>query len=72
MISGKDKGKEYFLTSLTRITDFAEQELKVAKLKRGDWQNGDYIACEVKGSPNALYTIELCNGRMVPVLGVTS
>ena len=68
MISGKDKGKEYFLTSLTRITDFAEQELKVAKLKRGHWQNGDYIACEVKGSPNALYTIELCNGRMVPVL----
>ncbi len=68
MISGKDKSKEYFLTSLTRITDFAEQELKLAKLEREQWLNGDYIACEVKGSPNALYAIELCNGRMVPML----
>lgn len=68
MITGKDKSNAYFLTSLTRITDFSEKEVEIEALDRSDWGDGDYIACEVTGSPSALYSIEISNGRMVPVL----
>ncbi len=68
MITGKDKSDQYFLTSLTRITDFAEQRIEINMLEREQWQNGDYVACEIKGSPSQAYIIELCNGRMVPIL----
>jgi len=68
MITGKDKTNNYFLTSLTRISDFADKEVEIKALDRDDWENGDYIACDVTGAPSALYSIELSNGRMAPVL----
>ncbi len=68
MISGKDKSNTYLLTSLTRITNFAEIDIQVAALDRDHWENADYVACRVTGEPSALYSIELSNGRMVPVL----
>ena len=68
MRTGKDKSNQYFLTSLTRITDFPDKEIEIKSLPREHWGNGDYIACEVTGIPSALYSIELVNGRMVPVL----
>ena len=68
MITGKDKANQYFLTSVTRITDFAEKEIKAQALHRDHWEGGDYIACQVTGAPSALYSIELSNGRIAPVL----
>lgn len=68
MKTGKDKSNQYFLTSLTRITDFSEIEIEVRSLYRQHWENGDYVACEVTGTPGSLYSIEMSNGRMVPLL----
>lgn len=68
MVIGKDKTNRYLLTSLARISDFAHRAVRIEALDREQWANGDYIACQVTGAPSALYSIELSNGRMVPVL----
>ncbi|GAB4226086.1 MAG: hypothetical protein Kow0032_03000 [Methyloligellaceae bacterium] len=57
-----------FLTSITRITDLAGTPFELAPLPRGEWQTGDYVACEVIGEPGPLYRIELVSGRRTPVL----
>ena len=68
MTSGKDKSNRYFLTSLTRITDFADCDFEVREIDRSNWGHADYIAVRVTGQPSALYKIEIANGRMVDMM----
>jgi hypothetical protein len=68
MTTGDRQGQRYFLSSVTRIADLAEQPFAVSALERADWATGDYIVGRVTGRPSALYKIELRNGRMVDVL----
>ncbi len=58
----------YFMSSVTRITDFNDQSFDVSVVPRGDWALGDYVVGQVTGSPSPLYRVELTNGRMTPVL----
>jgi hypothetical protein len=68
MISTDADGNRYFLSSVTRITDFAEQAFEVRALPRQNWATGDYVVGRVTGVPTELYRVELTNGRMVDVL----
>jgi hypothetical protein len=61
-------GNRYFLSSVTRIADLAEQPFEVRALPRQDWGMGDYVIGRVTGIPSGLYRVELQNGRMVEVL----
>jgi hypothetical protein len=55
----------YFLTSLTRISDFRGRDLGMAPLERERWANGDYVVAEVVN--HSTIPIELDNGRMAEV-----
>lgn len=68
MISGKDNRDRYFLTSLTRTTDFKNGEFDVKPLERSQWSHGDYVAARVVGIPSSLYQIEIPNGRIVSMM----
>lgn len=68
MINGKDAKDRYYLTSLTRITDFQAGEFEVEPLARSHWSHGDYVAARVVGTPGPLYQIEIPNGRMVSMM----
>lgn len=68
MTSGKDLSNRYFLSSVTRITDFWNGEFEVTPLARGKWGHGDYIAARVIGEPSALYRTEIRTGRMVEMM----
>ena len=57
-----------FFTSVTRISNLAEEPFSVVKLSRQHWADGDYIQAVVTGAPTPLYRIELCNGRIVEVM----
>lgn len=57
-----------FLTSITRVTDLAARPFEVAALPRDQWATGDYVECEVTGTPGSLYRVELPTGRRTPVL----
>jgi hypothetical protein len=56
------------LASLTRISDLASEAYDVARIDRGMWASGDYVAAEVTGAPHRLYGIELASGRTVRAL----
>lgn len=60
------KGSRITCTSLTRIADWNESELKVRRMMRRDWSYADYVLCEVK-TPGEV-NIELPTGRMAPVM----
>lgn len=68
MTSGKDRSNRYFLTSVTRITDFRNGEFDINPLDRPRWSHGDYVAARVLGTPSALYQIEIPSGRMVAMM----
>ncbi len=68
MTSGKDKSNRYFMSSLTRITDFANGEFEVSPIARSGWEHGDYVAGRVTGRPSPLYKIEITTGRMVDMM----
>lgn len=57
-----------FLTSIVRVSDLDQVPFDVRPLPREEWATGDYVACEVIGSPGPLYRIELLSGRRTPVL----
>jgi len=57
-----------FLASLTRISDLDERAYDVTPRGRDQWASGDYVVCEVVGTPSALYRTELVSGRRTPVL----
>ena len=68
MTSGKDKSNRYVMSSLTRITDLANDDFDIRKLDRAQWGHGDYIAARVTGKPSELYRIEIPSGRMVEMM----
>lgn len=68
MDSGKDDRNRYFLTSVTRITDFKKGGFEVRPLDRIHWSHGDYVAARVVGTPSSLYQIEIPNGRTVSMM----
>jgi len=68
MITGKDAHDRYFLTSVTRITDFRNGEFEVTPIERSGWSRGDYVAARVVGKPGSLYKIEIPNGRLVDMM----
>jgi hypothetical protein len=60
--------KRPFLTSLTRISDFAGRPFEIRALPREQWARGDYVAGEVVERLNNPYRVELQNGRMADVV----
>lgn len=68
MISGKEDSNRFFLTSLTRTTDFRKGEFDVNPVPRARWRHGDFVAARVIGTPGPLYEIEIPNGRMVSMM----
>jgi hypothetical protein len=68
VITGKDSSNRYFLTSLTRISDFADGQFEVRATDLAAWSHGDYVAARVVGKPSSLYQIEIPNGRMVNMM----
>jgi len=68
MTSGKDKSNRYFMSSLTRITDFVNGDFDVDKLNREQWGHGDYITARVTNRPSSLYRLEIPSGRMVEMM----
>jgi hypothetical protein len=59
---------EPFLTSVTRIADFAQRPPRELALPRSDWKSGDYVLAEVIESGAVPFSIENPSGRMVEVL----
>jgi hypothetical protein len=59
---------EPFLTSVTRIADFAQRPPRELSLPRSDWKSGDYVLAEVIEGGAAPFSIESPSGRMVEVL----
>jgi len=57
-----------FLTSVTRITDFASGPPEPLPRPRPDWKTGDYVLAEVIESGAVPFEIESATGRMVEVL----
>ncbi len=57
----------YVYTSVTRISDLADQEFKVQPVDREKWQTGDYVVGRVLSTAGVMHNIELPNGRMIEV-----
>lgn len=57
-----------FFTSITRISDLEARGFNFRPLPRETWATGDYVVCEVVGTPNSIYRVELPSGRRTPVL----
>ncbi len=57
-----------FYSSVTRISDLQQNPFEYAPIERNQWATGDYVVCEVHGRSTPTYRVELCNGRMAPVL----
>ncbi len=60
---------QYIFTSLTRISDLAETDFVVNKLPREQWQNGDYVVCNITDPGSSILKLELPNGRMRGIIG---
>ncbi|MEX0601267.1 MAG: hypothetical protein WD021_07820 [Rhodothermales bacterium] len=58
----------YVHSSLTRISNLADERFDVRRTDRSGWRTGDYVVGEVYGVPSSLYRIELANGRHMPVM----
>ncbi len=57
-----------FYSSVTRISDLQTHPYECAALDRDQWATGDYVMCEVLGRSTQSYLVELCSGRLAPVL----
>ena len=57
-----------FYSSTTRISDLQDKPYEYSAIDRDRWATGDYIICEVHGRSTPTYRVELCSGRMAPVL----
>ena len=57
-----------FYSSVTRISDLEERPYDVEAIGRERWATGDYVICEVRGRSTPTYLVEMCSGRMAPVL----
>jgi hypothetical protein len=59
---------KYFFSSVTRISDLAEEGFDVTPLERSEWETGDYVIGEVFGRSGELSRVELRSGRMIEVV----
>ena len=59
---------QYFLSSLTRISDLDTVPFEVQPLPRSQWATGDYVLGEVIPPLNPSSQVELTNGRMANLL----
>ncbi|GAB4539851.1 MAG: hypothetical protein Tsb0014_30640 [Pleurocapsa sp.] len=59
---------QYFLSSLTRISDLDDLPFEVKPLARSHWARGDYVLSEVIPPLNPSAKVELPNGRMASLL----
>ncbi len=59
---------QYFLSSLTRISDLDTVPFEVQPLPRSQWATGDYVLGEVIPPLNPSSQVELTNGRMTNLL----
>ena len=59
---------KYFFSSVTRISDLAEEGFDVTQLPRSQWASGDYVIGEVFGRSGELSRVELRSGRMIEVV----
>jgi hypothetical protein len=59
---------KYFFSSVTRISDLAEEGFDVTQLPRSEWASGDYVIGEVFGRSGELSRVELRSGRMIEVV----
>jgi hypothetical protein len=57
-----------FLTSITRIADFADRPPRELALPRSEWKSGDYVLAEIIEGGPVPYAIESASGRPVEVL----
>ena len=57
-----------FLTSVTRIADFTDNDYTIAPLQREHWDTGDYVAARVLDTRGHLSSLELPGGRMIEVM----
>ncbi|TFG78096.1 MAG: hypothetical protein E4H26_02775 [Flavobacteriales bacterium] len=60
---------QYIFTSLTRISDMEEKGFSLKKLPKEQWQNADYVVCEIVNAGSETLKLELSNGRMRGVIG---
>ena len=56
---------KYFFSSLTRISDLAEEGFTPKTWDPDDWGTGDYVVGEVVGRAGELSRVELRSGRMM-------
>ena len=59
---------KYFFSSLTRISDLAEEGFNVDPWERTDWGTGDYVVGRVVGRAGQFSRVELRTGRMIEVV----
>ena len=59
---------QYFLSSLTRISDLDTVPFEVQPLPRSQWTTGDYVLGELIAPLNPSSQVELTNGRMANLL----
>jgi hypothetical protein len=59
---------KYFFSSLTRISNLAEEAFTVEPRDRSGWATGDYVVGEVVGRAGELSRVELRSGRMIEVV----
>ncbi|MEN8234275.1 MAG: hypothetical protein ABFR89_05065 [Actinomycetota bacterium] len=59
---------KYFFSSLTRISDLAEEGFEVEPRGRDEWATGDYVVGEVFGRAGEFSRVELRSGRMIEVV----
>jgi hypothetical protein len=55
-------------TSLTRISDLADESFGVERLPFERWTDGDYVVARVAAPPRGFTTVELASGRMAEVV----
>lgn len=60
---------KYIYTSLTRISDLAENGFSLKKLPKEQWQSGDYAVSKIVDAGSNTLSLELPNGRMRGVIG---
>lgn len=60
--------KHPFLSSVTRISDLADNPYTVEPMAREHWGTGDYIMARVNNNHRRLSTLELPDGRMTEVM----
>lgn len=57
-----------FLTSVTRISDLADEPWESEPIRQEQWETGDYVIARVNDNHGRLNTLELPQGRMTEVM----